>query len=411
MDRYIYLALVAALPIIRPFPFAIGGYDIVLADTLFVLLAAALAIRVVTGRLRIVWTPWHTAGAAFAVAGFISAAVAADQQRGLVKAAASAYLVALGILTSHYARERQMRRQILLAWVAGLVITIVAAVAGIVLFAAGDRSNQFLYGYGSLIPGAYPRVMALFANSNMLCSYLGAGVMFVLAAERSGDLPPSIARPLAIAIVVITAFTFSPGIGGIALCLALWYAASIAAWSPVAAAATRAAGAIAVVVFTAATVVSPTMLQRDAVRQFEPSSRVLTWIDAARTFIEHPVFGAGPGADVANVRYLNASQLLEHLTDAHNMWLSVLAQTGGVGFLCFAALIGMLLVRMRTRIDLTREGAWRTGCELALIAAVLYPSLSGSFEDTRHVWVVLGLVHAAQAGATDARTDRETRSR
>jgi O-antigen ligase len=151
--------------------------------------------------------------------------------------------------------------------------------------------------------------------------------------------------------------------------------------------------------FILAILLSPTLLNRAEARAWqgvEPSSRVQTWIEAANVFRKYPWVGAGPGAEVAHVNYINASHGSELLTDAHNTWLSVLAHTGVVGFIPFAVATGMLIARMRSRLDVTPQGAWRSGLELALLASLLYPSLSGSLEDSRHVWVLMGMVHAAQ---------------
>jgi len=401
MDRYLFLALVAALPIAQPALGTIEGYPVQVSDALFVLLAGWLVVGLTARREGLGWSPWHTTAAVFVTVGILSAIASRDPHATTLRAAGTGYVVALALLGAHYGRDERMRRPILIAWIAGTVVTLGAAAAGVALFAAGEITNRFLYGFGSLPAGGYPRVQGLFVNANTLCTYLAASLFLVLAGGRAGLINRRFARGLTIAIVAGAALTLSPGLGGVALGLSLWW--SVAAPTPTGRRMVY-AGLAAAVVFVLATLGSPTMLLRDADPggNFVPSSRVLAWTDAAGTFAEHPWLGAGPGADVAHVDYRNASKGSELLTDAHNMWLSVLAQYGVFGFASFAAMIGMVVSRMRVSAVLSREGAWRRGCELALIAALLYPSLSGSFEDTRHLWLLIGLTYAAQQRAVRA---------
>ena len=403
MDRLLFLAVVASLPVMQPPLLFIDGYPLVLTDILFVILAAVVAGLILLGRMRIAWSPFHAAIVAFSLAEFLSAAHLGTRH-ALIKAAGSSYLCALGILASHYSQQRGGARRILWAWLAGTAVTVIAMGAGLALFVGGQRSNPFLYGYGSLIPGAYPRLQGLFVNANVLFTYLAAGVFFLFGAVRARVLPPRVGYGAGAVLVVGTVFSLSPGLGGLALALAWWWSPSLA---PRGATAARLAGMGAAIAFVLATLLSPTMLQRSGTLTslpLEPSSRLMAWRDAAATFLANPWLGAGPGSDVAHVSYQNASHFQEFLTDAHNTFLSVLGQTGLVGFACFLWILVPLVARMRMPPDLTPHRAWRSACECALMAAVLYPSLSGSFEDTRHVWIVLGLLHAAQSGASDLET-------
>lgn len=394
MDRIVFVALIASLPIMQPSLGRLGPYPVVVSDGLFVILAVLVAAMIARGRFRIAWSWWHTAVVAFVAANFLSAAFS-DWRLAVLKAAGAGYLGCLGILTAHYARFPEMQRPIVLAWTAGAIATIAGAAAGVGMFVAGHPDNPFLYGYGSLIPGQYPRVMALFVNANMLCSYIGATAFVLLAAAHGGLISRRVARPVLVALALIALLTFSPGLGGLALAGALWFARP-SSMPPARALMLRRLGVAAAAASVLAILPSPTMLQATGTAPFEPSSRLQTWSDASRTFLARPLIGVGPGADVAHVTYVNASHQVEYLTDAHNTWLSILAQTGLVGFACFAVVIGLLVARMRVHLDLSTHGAWRTGCELALLASVLIPSLSGSFEDARHVWVLMGMVFAAQ---------------
>jgi hypothetical protein len=399
MDRKLFLLLVAVLPVMQPSLGAIDGYPLAWADAVFLILAAVVGISIVAGRLRMAWTSWNTAVALFVGATIVSALASSDRGHSLFKAAGTAYLAGLGILSAHYSRRSEMRTPIVLAWLAGTVVTVAACAAGVVLFFAHASNNPFLYGFGSLPAGPYPRVMGLFVNANMLCSYLSAAGVIILASERAGLIRSAVARPAVVALCLTALLTFSPNLGGLALACSLWFAATLPREHRRRAAIIRWGGTAAAVIFVLAILLSPTLLNSAEARVWpglEPSSRVQTWIEAAKVFREYPWVGAGPGAEVAHVRYINASHGSELLTDAHNTWLSVLAHTGVIGFIPFAVATGMLVVRMRKRLDVTPQGAWRSGVELALLSSLLYPSLSGSFEDSRHVWVLMGMVHAAQ---------------
>jgi len=45
----------------------------------------------------------------------------------------------------------------------------------------------------------------------------------------------------------------------------------------------------------------------------------------------------------------------------------------------------------------------RRGLRAAFIGAFLYQSLTGSFEDARHIWVLIGLMAATRNGIYDSR--------
>jgi O-antigen ligase len=161
----------------------------------------------------------------------------------------------------------------------------------------------------------------------------------------------------------------------------------------------------------AVTLVSPprevrglTALTRN--RDLEPSGRLQTWRDAAATWKRHPFLGQGPGTVVADVAYRTPSGTLRGLTDAHSVYLSVAAQTGILGLAALVLLFGGTFVRLAgpslARDSLAPvspgpgssahvERAWPRALFAALLGAFFYQGLSGSFEETRHIWALLGL--------------------
>ena len=402
LTESIFLVFVAAVPVMQPLTRTVGGHNVVVADAIFIALAFACVLAAVRASHAVVLHAWHASLCAFVCACALSTAFSTDSRASLLKLMGVLYLTSVGFIASQFVRDPSMLRRIVVAWMAGAVVTIAAAAAGVAMFYAGYPANPLLYSYGSLIPGPYPRVMALFLNANMLCSYILASAVIALAAVRADWLPARFGYSLAGACVVTACLTLSPGIGGLAIVAAICAASMWRKRRPVLARAVSACGLAIAGLLLMATTVSPVTFARgrtfwDAVNHLEASSRFQTWRGALDTVLLHPWLGAGPGLPVAHVAYLNASGGSESLTDAHNMWLSVGAETGLLGFAAFCAVMLPLILRLQ---QVTMSGppamVLRSGFELALLGAVIYPGLSGSFEDTRHVWVLIGMVAGLQ---------------
>ncbi len=125
----------------------------------------------------------------------------------------------------------------------------------------------------------------------------------------------------------------------------------------------------------------------------EPAARPLIWQQAIQTIIQYPIFGKGLGTDPAYLPYTTLSEELHVLNDAHNTFLSVAAQTGFVGFVVFAALLIFLLKTfLPVRFDSNLQNFIKTGLGFAFVGAFLYQGLAGSFEDARHLWILIGLM-------------------
>jgi hypothetical protein len=78
------------------------------------------------------------------------------------------------------------------------------------------------------------------------------------------------------------------------------------------------------------------------------------------------------------------------------MLLNIAAQAGLVGLVGLAVVIA-LAVRLTGRIELDQRcgTAMRVGLGLTFLNGFVYQGLGGSFEDSRHLWVLLGLLLAA----------------
>ena len=119
--------------------------------------------------------------------------------------------------------------------------------------------------------------------------------------------------------------------------------------------------------------------------------RLLTWQSTLNTIVKNPFFGRGVGLDVANVVFENPNEMI-YLGDAHQLWLSVAGQNGLFGFLGIC-LICFYILRKIFPLSLVNENlVLQTSLGIAFICGFLYQGLSGSFEDARYLWVLIGLL-------------------
>jgi O-antigen ligase len=394
----LFLVLIASLPVMRPTVFAIGPYLIPPADLIFVPAAAAAAIALVSGRRpmprsRIV--PWL---AVYAAALLASTLLSADRGRSALRFVGDLYLLALAGLVIFHVRSLAALRRAMAAWMAGTLITIAAAATGLVLFFAGitdPHRNLALSIKGSLPEGSYPRVMGLFLNPNMFCSYLAVSLAIAITMRCMGWIDRRGALLVSGGIVCAGLSSLSPGIGGIFLVLAFGAWAAWRRTRPRMVRASIVAAWIGAAVFLIAVTASPLPHAALALRSLHPSSRALAWAGAVKAFPAHPWFGKGLGLDVVEILYINPSGIYELLTDAHNSWLSILVQSGIVGLAAFASLV-FALVRPSFGVFGSErpEDVAQAGLAVAFGAGFLYQSLTGSFENTRHVWALVGLLAA-----------------
>lgn len=383
------VALVVALPLMKP---AIAG-PVLLPDLAFLLLIAAIAFD--WARERIEPRP----ETAFLVLAVYVAALAPsilaspDPGQSAFKLATTGYLAALAAATLIAARDPAVLKRAVLAWLGITGALVLLALASIAAFAVTPGNALYAYAsfhLGTLPPGHYPRLALTFLNANMACNYLAVSLGLLFVAKREAWLSPGSARLLGAGIFLAALTTLSPGLGGIALVLGtgIWLLRESRL-------ALVAGGAIALAaLFVAAftPIVHPTapftftVLGTDIV--LAPSGRFLVWSAALDTFLSHPLIGNGIGADPLTVHYADPSGFMQVLTDAHNVILSIAAQTGLVGLAGLALLITFA-------VKLGRSNRIALGLSLTFLNAFLYQGLTGAFEDTRHLWVLLGLLMAA----------------
>jgi O-antigen ligase len=403
-----FLALyIAVLPLMQWTLFDHFDSTVVVADAVFLAACCVFVVALLRGELT--WRP----GGFYLVLGFyagvlfLSTLAAADRRASAGKLFVEAYVLAIAILTFNVVRSERTLKLVTQAWMVGTVLTVVAGIVGVVLFYCRVRgaANIFLSHYGTLLPGNYPRIRGLFLNMNMCCNYLSVSFLLLLAMRSVGWIGRSAAFILGAAIVIAAVFTFSPGLGGLALGTGLWFWADYRERGRgVAARNALLAGIIVAFAFVVSMLVSPPSLfgpdERLQLPHLQPSGRLLCWQSALRTTWHHPWLGDGPGSLPASVDYLTASGEQQHLGDAHNTFLSIAAKDGMLGLAAFAALLIFLLRKMHLQTRGSPRTVLRTAVWIGLLQALVYQGLGGSWEHTRHIWVLIGLMAALQADGT-----------
>ena len=403
--RALFALFVFALGFMQP-GFGLLGFEAIPADLVFLPLVAAWLVALIAGRAAFRWHRVYWLLLLYFGALAASALVSADPPRSAAKLVTEAYLLSLTVLASNLVRDADDLRLAARSWLAATAVIALVAAASLILFVAAPASPLLDYTrfhFGTLPPGEYPRFQLTFGNANMLCNYLTVSLALLLASAAAGWIrAPAFALMLG-GIGLSAVFTISPGLGGIALLGATWLWLLLRARHTRAAGLALAAGIAAALLFVGATAVTPILhptapflIHVPGLGMLAPSGRLMVWIEAARTFVAHPLLGTGIGVDPVHVRYMDPSGNLQLLTDAHNSYLSIAAQSGLVGLAALLVLIGYALrLTLPLRLAPGNPNAVRLALGLGFANALVYQGLGGSFEDARHLWVLLGLLLAA----------------
>ena len=368
------LAILAAL-VVRMFalatfcaPLQLGGFHGWLAAYVLAMLLAVLALP-----------PFLGTSAEGAASCAISSPLFGN---GLAKWIGIVWLALIAALACDAATNVVRCRRLFAAWLLGAVAAAIAAGIAIIGFYAGETARAWvaplLSHYGSLPPGAYPRVQGLFANANM------AGVFFLLSAGIAmmacdeGVLSKPRLRGFLLLVAPALLATGSPAIGGTALLLGWWWFRAATAPSPLRTVA-LAVGALVALVNLALLFVNP------AAPFAQPSVRMQMWHQAWLTWQADAWRGVGLGQPAAGLAYQAPDGGWQYLTDAHNIMLNLGAQGGLPAVAAFLGLVGWLLLKAHAKLLL--RGPWG-----ALLLAVAYLGIGGSFEDARVLWVFMGAI-------------------
>jgi len=383
-----------------------SGYRLPATDLLFVFTAALFVVACVFRKAILVNDTIYKYLIAYILALALSSWLSTEAVTSFVKLAGIVYLVGLNNLTINIVSTERLLRSVVLVWVAASTIVCLIGVITILLFFV-DRSSWwhdlFLHHYGSLPVGNYPRIQSTFFYPAMLCNYLTVGFLLTLAAHKAGWIGQKTSVAMGTVHCLSAVFTVTPGLGGFLFAAAAWIGViqlekkrkglrRIFITTGLAAA----VASVAVSAFSIWPIqTSPYVFSFFGMR-FDPTQRMLTWQGAWETFLTFPIFGKGISLGVANVRFLAPSGQMQILTDAHNTWLSVAAQAGVLGLSALIALTIAIILRARTsHLASDTLSPIRSALVIAFISSFIVQGFVGSFEDARHLWVLIGLIIAA----------------
>lgn len=384
---------------------SIGGLLAGPTDLFFLATAAALGLAILAGDARLRWHRLFLVLIAYFAAMAVSVIASPEPERGWFKLATQLYLLSLPLLAYTLIDSAERLRAVVLAWLAAAAVPAVLGALSVLLFALGvDRStlDYPLHEFGTLPAGNYPRIEATFRHPAMLCNYLTVSLVMLLAARQVGWVGRRVFVTLLAVILLTAVFTLTPGLGGIFLALGVWGYLTWRGSADLRAGLSLAAGAVAAVLFVGAATVTPIIHPTAPYlidvpgldRPVAPAVRTLTWTDAAENFSQRRLLGAGLGTNPAEVDYVDPAGGRRLMTDAHNVFLSIAAQCGLLGLAALAFLIASVFQLTRP-IRLDDQRIIPVALGLAWLNAFVYQGLTGSYEDARHLWMLLGIFLAS----------------
>ena len=407
IEQWLYVLFVVTLPFAAVLQFRPFGVPLQLSDLLFLACASVWAIAFLVRRDNLRWNWFYACLAAYAASVVVSTITSVDPSQSSVKLIGKFYLIGIAFLTFNIVNSAEALKRVLQGWITGAGVALVLSLLGIILFYAGwnDPSQNLVLHpiFGSLPAGNYPRIEGFFLYPAMFCNFLGVTWMLAIALSSGGWLRTRIFWLFAAALLIVNAFTLTPGLGGIFLATGLFLREKLVKSNRRALSRlVLASSLLAAAAFLFAASVTLFSYEPYGSRvplvagQISPSHRAHAWTTAFQTFLQNPIVGKGIDMPIANSQFTDPSGNNQLLTDAHNTFISVLGETGIIGFLAFMSIIcfvTLCLARWKPEGDLHRM--IKICLLLALVDAFFYQSLTGSYEDTRHLWVFFGIAVAA----------------
>ena len=404
--EYSFLLLVFSLAFMQPqLPF--GGTSVTITDGLFLVTLAIWLAAVISGRSG---TFFHSSFILFGLYGIgltLSAVLSEEPRRSSIKLIGELYLIALAAVTANIVLTEKARKRVVIVWIAAAGIACFIGVLAVICFYAGAENivTRFaLHHFGSLPPGHYPRLQGTFLYPAVLCNYLTVALMMTFAAWELKWITTTVFTVLISSMAITIAFTITPGLGGVLLAVGMWlWSRSIQKGQRTRGRISLCTGFLSAMLFwlvSAVTVIpsptSPFSWSVDGLR-IDPTQRLLTWMGAAGTFISHPLFGKGLGLPVAEVYFMPPSGQMQLLTDAHNFVLNIAGQAGLAGVVPLVLICvclvwgGRDMFRSPHGSDPVERALW-----IAFVSAFVVQGMVGSFEDSRHLWALMGLMIAGK---------------
>lgn len=348
----------------------------------------------------------------FYFAAMLASAILSDDPRtSFAKLAGEIYLLLLPVLIYNLVESEDDLRRLILVWLGGTVAAIAVGTLTILVFYLNQDCwllDYTVHHYGAVPVGNYPRLRANFLSPSLFCNYLSVSFALLLIAFEMNWVRGGFAVVFAAFLFLNAAFTISSGLGGLVLIAGLWIYRNGGGKSF--SRLCLCAGLLTAIFFWAVNFVAlePHQTAPYTIRifgdEFYPSPRLMIWQASLQTFWENFFFGRGVGQDSCRVIFQSTDGSLALYTDAHNIYLSVASQAGVFGFLAIVSII-FYSIKTNLRHFLTPDKSSSIPAILliAFVAAFVYQGLLGSFEDARHLWVLIGLLAAANESAHRAK--------
>jgi O-antigen ligase len=421
IEEWLFISFAATLSFATLLQFSFLNERVQLSDSIFLAAAIVWGLAVALRRKNLRWSWFYLCLAAYAAAVILSAITSVNPAQSAVKLAGKFYLIGIAFLTFNLVTSTEFLRKILQAWLLGVSFALFFSLLGIILFYAGlkDPSQNLVLHpiFGSLPAGDYPRIEGFFYYPAMFCNFLGVSWMFAVLLVSAGWLKTRYFWLFGIALFIVNAFTITPGLGGIFLSTGYFLQKKLKQSQRlllsrlVLAASLLVAAAFLFVASVTLFAYTPSGSRVPLTNgEFSPSHRAEAWRTAFETFLQNPITGRGVDMSVAESEYTDPSGNYQLLTDAHNTYISVLAETGLIGFLTFFGIVIFVTLNLIPRRSEDKFHKTIKFCLLlALVDAFFYQSLTGSFEDARHLWFLFGL--AAAVGENNSfQTIKETQT-
>lgn len=408
LARFIFLALVASVSIVTPIYYH-GSLRLSLSE--FVFPAAALfficgvAFRYFSFRFH----KFYLLLFFYLATMLISAVFSINPRASFVKLLGEIYLIGLAVLTFNFVRTEKDFRQAVRAWLFGTFLAAAVGFTTIFLFYT-QPGNPLLahttHIYGAVPVGNFPRLAALFYSASMFCNFLSVSLILLLIARARGYIGAIWFYVLFAGALVCALFTVSSGIGGIILAVGAFFWLEFREKKPAFAkfafygALTAAILLFFVNFFALQSYPNPIYTLKLPLFNIElmPSARILIWRGAFQTFSDNLLTGIGLGQNVCAVEFQNTDGSAAFLTDAHNTFLSAAAQNGIFSLFALFSIVFYFARRFSlASFTITNPRFIEIALQFAFLSAFVYQGLLGSFEDTRHLWILIGFALSAES--------------
>lgn len=399
---YSLLVLISSLGFIQ-LGYPLFGKSAVVTDVFFLITAGCFVIALLVRQLDLRWDGFFWVVIIYLLGVGVSTPFSTNPRLSLTTFPIEIYLVCLSFITFGLIDTTGRLKAAVLAWLIGTGFAVALGLSTLGLFYL-DRSNPLLeyltYHYGAVPVGNFPRITATFASASMFCNYLNVSLILAILALYKNWLWPSVAYLLVAAVLICSVFTVSVGLGGILLALGLvtiivYRSNAFSVKALAVGGAIAALGFLVVSVFALAYYPNAEIWATVAEFRLMPSSRSLVWRDALNTFGQHPIVGTGLGVPVAGIIFTNTDGSGSLLTDAHNSYLNIAAQSGLMGLIGLLAVTIAILRRWINMLSASTALAFTPALGLAFVCSFVYQGLMGSFEEARHLWVLIGMFVAA----------------